>query len=120
MSITDENPLVTVRRQWNDWKKADYRLSAVHRPHRDTESGGVRKSSPHRMLYAYVNCDGMESGELAHSCEHGPLPHSIKVCIVKKDNHARVHQELVRRAGEAESNQRFKTFAEGKAKNPAS
>jgi hypothetical protein len=31
-------------------------------------------------------CDGMIAGELAHSCEHGPPPHRIKVCITKKGN----------------------------------
>jgi hypothetical protein len=28
----------------------------------------------------------MISGELAHSCSHGPPPHSILVCVLKKDN----------------------------------
>ena len=112
MSIKDENPLVTVRRHWNDWRQADYRLAAVHRSHWDTVSGGVGKKSPHRMLYAYVECDAMEAGELAHTCEHGPPPHLIKVCVVKKDNNAAVYQELMRRAGEAEANRRFKSYAE--------
>jgi hypothetical protein len=34
----------------------------------------------------YVMCDGMIDGELAHSCSHGPPPHDIKVCLLKKDN----------------------------------
>jgi hypothetical protein len=28
----------------------------------------------------------MIAGDLAHSCEHGPPPHRIKVCITKKGN----------------------------------
>ncbi len=111
MTIRDENPLVTVRRHWNDWKLAKYRLANVHRPRWDTESGGVQKASPRRMLYAYVLCNAMESGELAHSCRHGPPPHEVKVCIVKKDNDPRVYQELMRRAGEQESYQRFHDYA---------
>jgi hypothetical protein len=31
-------------------------------------------------------CDGMIAGKLAHSCEHGPPPHRIKVCVTKKGN----------------------------------
>jgi hypothetical protein len=38
------------------------------------------------FLHAYVWCDKMIGGELAHSCQHGAGPHDIKVCIVKKDN----------------------------------
>lgn len=25
-------------------------------------------------------------GDIAHSCDHEPGPHNIKVCLVKKDN----------------------------------
>jgi hypothetical protein len=30
----------------------------------------------------------MVDGELAHSCRHGPPPHNILVCVLKKDNPA--------------------------------
>jgi hypothetical protein len=31
-------------------------------------------------------CDAMIAGTLAHSCAHGPGPHRIKVCLVRKGN----------------------------------
>jgi hypothetical protein len=31
-------------------------------------------------------CDAMIGGTLAHSCAHGPGPHRIKVCLVRKEN----------------------------------
>jgi hypothetical protein len=44
-------------------------------------------------------CDAMQEGTLSHSCRHGPPPHSIKVCIVKKDNAPRTFAKLVAQAG---------------------
>lgn len=74
-------PLVEVRRQWNDWRVAVYRLSDIDGPHWDSVSGGVNARAPREFLHAYVRCDGMISGEISHSCRHGRGPHNIKVCI---------------------------------------
>ena len=38
-------------------------------------------------------------GEIAHSCEHGPPPHSIKVVILKKDNRPEIFEKLLSVAG---------------------
>jgi len=85
MNETDD-PLVWVRRQWNDWREAQYRLSDISGLHWDDISGGVNARAPRTFLHGYVLCNVMVSGEISHSCRHGPPPHSVKVCIVKKVN----------------------------------
>ena len=82
---TDET-IVWVRRQWNDWRDAAYKISDVSGFHWSNISGGVLAPANRLYLHAYVWCDGMIAGELAHSCAHGQGPHRIKVCIVKKMN----------------------------------
>lgn len=67
--------------------------------HWSSVSGGVMRPSPRPFLHAYVNCQGMEEGEIAHSGVHGPCPHRIKVCIVKKDNDQAVIARLIATAG---------------------
>lgn len=94
--MTEDNPLITVRRQWNDWKLAEYRLSELSGLHWDTISGGVNAKSPRDFLHAYVLCDRMESGELSHSCRHGKGPHLIKVCVTKTHNKEVVPQVLAK------------------------
>jgi hypothetical protein len=72
-------PFVEVRRQWNDWRVAVYTLSDIDDLHWDRVSGGVNARAPREFLHCYVLCDGMVSGDLAHSCRHGQGPHNIKV-----------------------------------------
>jgi hypothetical protein len=60
-----EEPLVWVRRQWNDWRRAQYKLSDVTGLHWDSFSGGgVRATAPRSFLHGYVLCDAMVAGEL--------------------------------------------------------
>lgn len=92
----DDGILVTVRRYPQDWQTAEYELSEIWGLRWDSVSGGVQRSTPHRMVMGYVWCDGMVSGEVAHSCSHGPPPHEIKVCVVKKYNKAHWKQILER------------------------
>lgn len=82
----DDDPLILVRRQWNDWRDAAYRLSKIGRLHWDCISGGIGQMAPRSFVHGYVMCNEMESGEIAHSCRHGPPPHLIKVCVIKKTN----------------------------------
>ena len=91
--------VVLVRRQWNDWRTAEYRLSDVEGVHWSRVSGGVGALAPQPFMNGYVRCDQTLGGELAHSRTHGPCPHSIKVCIVKKDNTSGIIQQLERLAG---------------------
>jgi hypothetical protein len=78
--------IVQVRRQWNDFKIASYRIEDIDGLHYSDESGGVYARSPRSFVHGYVMCDKMLNGELSHSCSHGPAPHRIKVCLTKKGN----------------------------------
>lgn len=86
--------IVTVRRQWDHWMKARYRLSDVSRLHWDDMSGGINAAAPQLFVHGYVLCNGMIDGELAHSCRHGRPPHEIKVCITKKFNESVWHEVI--------------------------
>lgn len=81
---------VFVRRHWNQYPNAEYRLRDLQCPHWSCFSGGevtgFAKRSPRPMVHGYVRCDGALAGEVAHSCMHGPPPHRIKVVVVAKDN----------------------------------
>jgi hypothetical protein len=99
----DDLTIVTVRRQWNDWKTGTVRFNKLRDFHRRSVSGGVQSPSPRPMLYARMFCDSLLSGEIGHSCAHGQGPHDILVCIVKKDN-AKIFADLEKAttpAGEA-------------------
>lgn len=90
---------VWVRRQWNDYRRARYRLEDVQGFHWDTVSGGVGAPAPQPFVHAYVWCNGMQEGELAHSCAHGAGPHRIKVCIVRKDNNPQAFAQILETVG---------------------
>ena len=92
-----DDPLVYIRRQWNDYRVAAIALSKVQGVHWSDVSGGVRARAPRPFLHCFVLCNDYE-GELAHSCLHGSGPHSIKVCIVKKDNEKAVIEQLTKLA----------------------
>jgi len=85
---------VWVRRAWNDHRTARYRVEDLNDVHWDDLSGGVRVRSPRTFLHAYVSCEAMLEGELAHSGAHGSCPHYIKVCITKTDNDPEVFELL--------------------------
>ena len=85
--MTNENDfLVTVRRHPMDWQTAEVKYDNLSNLRWDCESGGVQAPTPYMMIFGYMFCDQIESGELAHSCSHGPPPHQIKVCLIKKYN----------------------------------
>src|SRR5687767_7034922 len=44
----------------------------------DYIGGGIGPRSQWRV-YAYVMCDAMLSGKIAHSCKHGPPPHNLRL-----------------------------------------
>ncbi len=95
--ITEELE-VAVRRQWNDYKTATVKFDSITGLHYSSISGGVGRASPRLFLHGYISCDEILSGELAHSCLHGRSPHSIKVCIVKKDNEVEIYKRLSEKA----------------------
>lgn len=84
--VNEDDRRVVVRRQWNGYMEATYRFDQLEDPHWSSFSGGVNAPTPRPYIHAYVMCDGMLDGELAHSGVHGPCPHRIKVCVVQKIN----------------------------------
>jgi hypothetical protein len=90
--------VIKVRRQWNEWRIATYPRDGVWGFHWSVISGGIQARLPQPLLHAYVLCDGMLEGELAHSCLHGDPPHEIKVVVLKKDN-PELWEELAAEAG---------------------
>ena len=89
--------VVWVRRQFDDWRHAAYRMDDLSGLHWSSIGGGLQRRANREYLHAYVRCDGMIAGELAHSCRHGQGPHRIKVCITKVDNNKN-WQEIERAA----------------------
>jgi hypothetical protein len=85
-TVEDNEPLVKVRRQWNSTRIAIYRLADVTDIAWRKYSGGLGHKANRRYLHGYVLCDQMVEGRVAHSCKHGPKPHTIKVCITRKGN----------------------------------
>jgi len=89
--------VVWVRRQFDDGRHAAYRMDDLSGLHWSSVSGGLQRRANREYLHAYVRCDGMIAGALAHSCRHGQGPHRIKVCITKVDNNKN-WQEIARAA----------------------
>ena len=92
----ESDPIVQVRRQWNDYRIASYRLSQIGGLRWSQYSGGVNAVAPRPFVHGYVLCTEMVDGELAHSCAHGRPPHEILVCMTKKGNEAAWKKVLAR------------------------
>jgi hypothetical protein len=87
MSHKVDDVVIKVRRQWNRGRRiATYRLRDISELRWGRMSGGLRHRTPQLFVHGYVMCDAMIAGTLAHSCAHGPGPHRIKVCLVRKGN----------------------------------
>jgi hypothetical protein len=59
------------------------------------------------FIYGYIMCTDITEGEIAHSGSHGPCPHSIKICLLKRDN-PHIYDYLKSLAGERPSVDRAK------------
>lgn len=94
-----ETDLVSVRRQWNSWEVAQVYVGDVSNPLWDLVSGGVKETSPEAFIFGYIWCDAIVSGSVAHSCLHGTAPHSIKICILRKDNSPRIYNHFLALTG---------------------
>jgi hypothetical protein len=88
------DPLVSVRRHPHDYQTAQVRLSKLRGFRLDRVSGGVNRATAHPTVFAYMWCDTIESGELGHSCAHGPGPHNIKVAIPKVCNDRALYRTI--------------------------
>jgi len=92
--------LISVRRHWNSWEIAQVYVGDVSNALWDLVSGGVKEHASEAFIYGYIWCDAILSGSVAHSCLHGTAPHSIKVCILRKDNPPRIYNHFVALVGE--------------------
>jgi hypothetical protein len=57
MANEDEELVVVVRRQWNDWLAASYRLKDFSGAHWSHSSGGVSRRAPREFIHGYVSCE---------------------------------------------------------------
>lgn len=89
---------VRVRRDWNDHRIGTVEYSDLANPRWDIVSGGTQVRTPQPFIHAYVWCNRVR-GDIAHSCRHGPGPHNIKVCLVRKDNTKEVWNYLLKIVG---------------------
>jgi hypothetical protein len=94
-----DTELVSVRRAWNSWEIAQVYAGDVANLLWDVAGGGVKDTAPEAFIYGYIFCDVIVSGSVAHSCLHGTAPHSIKVCILRKDNPPRIYNHFLALAG---------------------
>ena len=92
-----DDPLIVIRRQWNDWRKATVRLNAIDGVKWDTISGGIQAPTPQPFIHGYILPDAIVDGELAYSGRH--QYNKIKVCVVKSDNDLEIFAKLVEIAG---------------------
>lgn len=96
--------LITVRREPQDYRNATYRLDDLKEPHwsdhcNNTE-GRFRGRFNDDYICGYVQCDGALEGGVAHTGNHGPCPHRIKVCVIKKYTDKAAYKALLEIVGE--------------------
>lgn len=96
--VTDDD-LVSVRRAWNSGEIAQVYVGDVSSPLWDIIGGGTKETPPEAFIYGYIMCDTIVSGGVAHSCLHGTGPHSIKVCILRRDNLPRIYNHFLNLVG---------------------
>ena len=104
-NVTNRTP-VQIRRDWNDHRIGTVEWSQLRSPHWDNISGGEQNRTPQPFIHGFVWCDEVQ-GDIAHSCIHGPPPHDIKVCLVKKDNSKEVWIRLSEIVGGKPNRSRF-------------
>ena len=89
---------VNIKRQWDSYRMGTTELEHLEDLHWDEVSGGVNSFAIQPFIHGYVLCTQID-GEIDHSCQHGPPPHRIKVCMLKKDNDPEVWKEILSLAG---------------------
>ena len=91
--------IVTVVRHPGEWRSIDIPFSLLEDFQLSSVSGGVGVPSAYPKLYARMFCtDIPEDAEFAHTCEHGPPPHEILVCIIKSLNAGKLYWMLLSQA----------------------
>ena len=90
----DADPTVKIRPHYNDSRIGTVHLSKIEPRWQSASGGGTPPMGQQTsFIQAYVWCNEIE-GEIGHSCERGPPPHLIKVCIFEKDNAQKIFGNL--------------------------
>jgi hypothetical protein len=91
----NDDSLVRVQSDWNQWRNATTRLADIDEVH-----WFQPMHAPRALLYGYVSCANLAAGELPHRCDRSSAPHRLRICILKRHTLPDVYRELARRADE--------------------
>jgi hypothetical protein len=79
--------LLAVRRAPTNRRIGKVRLGDLHHLHWRRQSGGTRsRFMAQPFVFGRILCTHVVEGRIAHSCQHGPPPHEVLVCMCQKDN----------------------------------
>jgi hypothetical protein len=88
-----DETLIRVHRDWKGCRTAEVRFGDLQGIHWFQPPG-----APRPLVYGYVSCASIVSGDVAHDCSSSDPPDQLLVCVLKKHNLASVYVELARRA----------------------
>jgi len=88
--------LVRVHQDWCGWHSAEIPVDALTGVHWRQPNG-----APHRLLYGFVACSAIVSGDIPHDCRDGST-HRLAVCVLKRHTTPVLFDELSRRADAGE------------------
>jgi len=94
-------PLISIQREWNGWRTAQVRASALQSVHWHQPSG-----APKPLLHGYISCEEILAGNISHECAGTP-GHRLLVCVLKCHTADAIYAALAHRADE----QRRESFA---------
>ena len=81
--------LLAVRRQPTNRRIGKVRLGDIRNLHWRRQSGGIKsRFMAQPFVFGLILCTDIVEGRIAHSCQHGPPPHEVLVCMCQKDNPA--------------------------------
>jgi hypothetical protein len=92
-------PLVVVRRRWNDPLQATVAREFLREPAFKNDPGGVCSPIPRPFLFARVWCDHLVGGGHIHVCDAASAPHELELCVLERDNPPEVFAALRGRRG---------------------
>jgi hypothetical protein len=87
-------PLVTVRRRWNDPHSAIAPLSALREVVIRNDPGGICAALPRPFPFARVWCEALIGGTSIHPCDPATAPHELQLCILEADNSSQVNARI--------------------------
>ena len=99
-------PLISIQREWNDWRTAQVPLSALQNVHWFQPSG-----APRPLVHGFVSCGDLLTGTIPHECEGTPS-HRLRVCVLKCHTAQDVYADIARRADEQRVAEQELTAAE--------